>query len=452
MNDERSHSKSRRGKPGRSKRSIAAGRLQELLEKEMLLQAIQNGEIDAVVVESAGGRKLLRTLESDEHPYRMLVESMNEGAGTLLADGTIFYGNGFLSRLLGETSDGLIGRALQEFVEDQDKTVLRDLIEAARKEAIRGEVRLRGAHGALVPVSLSLAPVELGQVAGLSLVATDLTDRKAVEEALKALNETLEKRVKERTADLEQAIRVRDASLRTRDEFLSVASHELRTPLMTLKIQNQIARHLARRTDDGHLEEPSLANWLTTNERQIQQLTRLVDDMLDVSRIELNKLEMVPEEVDLSELVRAVVEMLRPQLTAAGCEVSVEIPEPVIGVWDRFRLEQVVTNLLTNAAKYAARSRVVVCVTRDALGATLIVQDHGMGIAQEYQERIFNRFERGVSARQVGGVGIGLYVSRHIVQAHRGRIWVESEHGKGAKFVVRLPFGAVPVPLETANP
>lgn len=449
MSDNRSKPrKSPRIRAKRPRRSIDVAQLEEFEEKEAILRGLRSGEIDAIVTESPSGRKTLRTLESDEHPYRMLVESMNEGAATLLQDGTLFYCNGFFSRMLGATSDQLVGRALEEFVSDDDKHTLRGLLVSARRGPIRGEVHLHGTGDALFSVYLSLAPVTLGQLTGLSLVATDLTDRLAGEEKLKALNESLERRVRERTIDLEQAIQARDASVRARDEFLSIASHELRTPLMSLKLQNEIARHIVRATDAGQAPPRTFNAWLEINARQINQLTRLVDDMLDVSRIELNKIALAPERVDLAELAVSVVEVLRPQLEAAGCEVSTQAPSPVIGAWDRFRIEQVITNLLTNVCKYAPRRPVAVTITQHASSATLIVQDHGMGIAKEHQSRIFGRFERAVSARQVSGFGIGLYISRHIVEAHHGRIWVESEPGQGAKFVVELPLDSSLTPSD----
>lgn len=233
-----------------------------------------------------------------------------------------------------------------------------------------------------------------------------------------------------------------EAAVRARDEFLSLASHELKTPLTSLMLQTQL---LERRQQRGELlPAESLQRVLDQTARQTQRLARLVNDMLDISRLSAGKLSLETETFDLAELARDVVAKLGPQLSEARCEVSVLAVEAVVGTWDRYRLEQVLTNFLTNAARYAPGKPVEVSVRRLEYRAELRVRDYGRGIAQEDQERIFRKFERAVGGREVSGLGLGLFIVREIVEMHGGTVRVESELGQGAAFLAVLPLDPGP--------
>ena len=183
-----------------------------------------------------------------------------------------------------------------------------------------------------------------------------------------------------------------------------------------------------------------LRTMIEGDERQINRLTRLIDDMLDIARISSGKLTVTPEPVDLGVLAQEVCERLSEQITGAGCTVLIECAQPVVGEWDRFRIEQVITNLVTNAMKYGAGKPIEVRVSAKDQKALLVVKDHGRGIAQNDQERIFMQFERAVAQNDVTGLGLGLYIVRQILHAHGGSIRVTSEVGKGASFLVELPL------------
>jgi signal transduction histidine kinase len=193
--------------------------------------------------------------------------------------------------------------------------------------------------------------------------------------------------------------------------------------------------------DTAAFSPVKLERMIDVTERQVSRLTRLVDDMLDVSRIETGKLELHPEAIDLSELVANVAQRLIPQIYRAGSALTTAL-EPAVGCWDRFRIEQVLINLLTNAARYGGGKpiEVVLRVAPDGCAAELSVADCGTGIAKADQERIFGRFERAVSSSEATGLGLGLYIAREIVEAHDGSIAVESESGAGARFIVTLPL------------
>ncbi|HEX8539311.1 MAG TPA: HAMP domain-containing sensor histidine kinase, partial [Cystobacter sp.] len=172
----------------------------------------------------------------------------------------------------------------------------------------------------------------------------------------------------------------------------------------------------------------------------IQRLVRLVGDLLDVSRISDGRLQPRREEMDLVALAQEVVSRFDLQATTAGCRLELHAPGPVVGWWDRLRLEQVVENLVDNALKYGPGKPVCVRVNRLEEKAVLHVTDEGMGIPPEHQSRIFERFERAVSERHYGGLGLGLFISQQIVQAHGGLIWVESSPGVRTTFTVELPL------------
>ncbi|MCY1042360.1 PAS domain S-box protein [Corallococcus sp. bb12-1] len=226
-------------------------------------------------------------------------------------------------------------------------------------------------------------------------------------------------------------------SIRARDEFLSIASHELKTPLTSMKLRVQQMESALKRPQPLPMDKVS--RMLEVFEDQLRRLSQLAEHLLDVSRIHDQRLDLRREEMDLVAVAREVTGHLAAQLQNAGCALEWVAPEPVRGHWDRLRLEQVLLNLLTNAMKYGEGRPIHLEVTRHAQGARLIVEDHGLGIPSEAQGRIFERFERAAS-RNYGGLGLGLFITRQIVEAHGGSIRVESTPGLGAKFIVELPM------------
>jgi signal transduction histidine kinase len=225
-------------------------------------------------------------------------------------------------------------------------------------------------------------------------------------------------------------------AVRQRDEFLSVASHELKTPLTPLSLKLQNFARAVSAPPDAQLTQ-RLVRDADVMRRQVKRLSELVNDLLDVSRISTGQLRLELEPVDLSALVREVAARFEPEAERVGCGLTVTAPSLVTGLWDRLRLDQVVSNLLSNALKYGAGTPVDVHVASDATHVRLRVEDGGIGIPPEAIERIFGRFERAVSTRHYGGLGLGLYVTRQIVERLGGRVGVESQPGRGASFTRR---------------
>ena len=230
------------------------------------------------------------------------------------------------------------------------------------------------------------------------------------------------------------------AALRARDEFLSIASHELRTPLTTACLSVDL---LARGLQNGWSHSACTARAFGT-QKQLTRLKRLVDGLLDVSRIASGKFVLELGEVDLCALCTELVERFAEEARRAGSEVRLHVScaRPIRA--DAMRIEQVLTNLLTNALRYAAPAPVHVQVEVAESGARLSVRDEGKGISPKDLARIFDRFERGVTSSAHGGLGLGLYIARQICEAHGGTIRAFSEPGRGAEFVVELPLEPPP--------
>lgn len=253
-----------------------------------------------------------------------------------------------------------------------------------------------------------------------------------------ALSGTIIDRELSRRNEMNAALRT---AIRTRDEFLSIASHELKTPLTTIKLQVQLVlRTMKKMNSLQENERAKFSGMMNQAEKSVDRLTRLVDDMLDISRISRGKLTLQMEEFNLSEMIQDVVERLGNLLAEANCEVQIKKVDDVVGTWDKFRIEQVVTNLLTNAARYGSGHPIEVKVSKEQGSAKICVKDFGIGIASEDKEKIFQRFERASHVNEIKGLGLGLYIVKEILNMHQGSIEVESELGKGSEFIVRLPL------------
>lgn len=227
-----------------------------------------------------------------------------------------------------------------------------------------------------------------------------------------------------------------EEAVRVRDEFLSVASHELRTPLASLSLAIDGLQQLFANKD---ADEPS-RRALGIAKRQVGRLTALIGLLLDVSRIRSGKLVLNPSEIDLRSVALEATALHADEMARAGSDLVLRADEPVIGRWDGVRLEQVVHNLLGNAIKFGGGLPITVGVRKDDGFAELTVEDRGIGIPEEFRKRLFEPFARGVSSRHYGGLGLGLYITKTIVEAHGGELRVESEEGVGSKFIVRLPL------------
>jgi len=297
----------------------------------------------------------------------------------------------------------------------------RDAARAHWQRAVRGEarfereIRIKRAADGTYRWHLGRAAAEHdehGAVIGWIGTATDINDQKKAE------------------AELQKAVA-------HRDDFLSVASHELRTPLTSLKLELANLVRSARRAEA--LPSERLLTKLAKLDGQTDRLHRLINELLDVSRISSGRLELHLEEVDLAQVAADVGQRFRAEAERVGSALQVHSTEPVLGIWDRSRLEQVVTNLVSNALKYGECKPVEIAAEGRDGRARLVVRDHGIGIPPHDQRRIFGRFERAASSRHFGGIGLGLWIVKEIVDAFGGTVAVQSAVGVGSTFTVELP-------------
>lgn len=283
-------------------------------------------------------------------------------------------------------------------------------------------------------------PLDIHAVKSKVNVFVDLyRQSKAMKQQVEALEqsrreqEALLKQLQSTQNELEQAVRMRD-------DFMSIVAHEVRTPLNGLILETQLRKmHLARDNAAAFTLDKMHA-MVDRDERQIKSLIRLIEDMLDVSRIRTGKLSIRPSRFDLVKLVGNLLQNFAPQFDAAESTVTFTAETPVEGPWDEFRIEQVISNLLTNALRYGGKGPIEVRVYQHEGEARVEVQDRGIGISEENQKRIFQQFERVSAKTVVAGLGLGLFISEQIVAAHGGSIVVESKINEGALFRVCLPL------------
>lgn len=526
-----------------SQQDIAAV-LRRLEEAEELIAAIRLGAVDAFIVGQGDDGRVYK-LETADRPYRVFVESMQQGAITLDAGGVILYCNPFALDLLRLSSQQTAGGTLRDFVASNDLPAFDALIVQARQRAATAEIAIARHDGTVVPVLMAMNPFALDQMSAISVLLTDLTERRRhealwqaqaelrqSEEKFRTLAEALPQVVWTSDADgtldyvnarwtqytgldlartlgregiaavhpddatatrtrwteavsngtpfetqlrcrrasdgayrwfLCRALPVRDSSgqivkwfgtstdiddelqaMRRKDEFVATLAHELRNPLApirnaveVLSLNDQLAADLCAARD--------------IIGRQVTQMTRLIDDLLDVSRISLNRLQLRKERVELASVVAQAVETIRPRAEAGELELSIESPPTPVHVnADPIRLAQVFANLLDNACKYTERGgrvSLAIAVQRNAVVAT--VRDTGIGIATDFLPHLFDKFSQAVPAleRAQGGLGIGLALVKGLLELHEGTVSAFSEGpGRGSEFVVRLPVAQQAAP------
>jgi PAS domain S-box-containing protein len=353
------------------------------------------------------------------------------------ADGRYLFVNRQYQDVFGLRRDEVLGRLDEELLPPEVARTLHgdDLRVLEARAPNELEEILAGRDGAHTYLSLKFPLLDpSGTPYGLCCVATDITERKRAEEAIQRAREAAER---------EHALKLR---VQARDQFLAITSHELKTPLTSLELQVAGLRRLARTSPGAAITDDRVQSKCDVILSQVDRLTVLINNLIEVGRISAGHLSLSRERLDLVELARAVVDRSRDLIQRSGSPVTVEAPRPVVGTWDPVLLETVVSHLLSNALKFGDGKPVEVMVGATADHATLAVRDHGIGIPGEDQARIFERFERAVSERHFGGFGIGLWVARQAVEAHGGTLTVVSQHGAGAEFRVALPYREVEEP------
>jgi signal transduction histidine kinase len=238
-----------------------------------------------------------------------------------------------------------------------------------------------------------------------------------------------------------QLYRHAQEAVRARDELLTIAAHEIRGPVTSIHLGIQAL--LQRRVPPD-----AMSRAFELIEREDRRLSRFINELLELGLMRAGRLQLDLEEVNLAAVIQEVVKRFGAELAASGSTLTTTAPANLIGEWDRFRLEQVVTNLLSNAIKFGLGEPIEVAASSSGERARLSVRDHGVGVEPSARERIFDAFERNVSARHYGGLGIGLHIVKTIVAGMGGSVRVESKPGAGSTFIVELPLKLTPEPSD----
>jgi len=405
-----------------------------LAEANDTLRAIRGGEVDAVVVQGPQGNQLF-TLKGADDPYRVLIEEMNQGAVTLSADGSILYCNHRFSDLLKTPLEKIVGHSFQAFVAPSERTEFAALLEAGRTRGAAGEITLSASDMSAVPLLLALGPLPAESAAAICLVATDVAERRRIEderkqaeealrgseERFRALNAVLEERVATRTAELEVANKELEA-------FSYSVSHDLRAPLRAVDGFS----HAVLEDYGGQLPEEG-RHYLQTIRKGAQRMGLLIDDLLTFSR--LSRLPLNKEAVNMTGLAHEALEELSGQRN--GRQIDVRISDLPQCEGDPALLKQVWINLLSNAIKYTQKreAAVVDVGSREENGERVyFVCDNGSGFDMQYAPKLFGVFQRLHRADEFEGTGVGLAIVQRIVHRHGGRIWAQAALDRGAEF------------------
>ena len=389
-------------------------------EAECTLEAIRSGQVDALLIDRGIGERVY-TLEAADRPYRLLVESMREGALVLGTEGQLLFTNAALAALLDVPRSRLLGDSLATYVIPDDRPTLAAMLIDAVSVSVHRDITMVRSDGTSVPVHISMNALAVSEMPGVCAIVIDLTERRRHEEMSRA----------------QELLKEAD---KRKDEFLATLAHELRNPLAPVRNAVQ----LLRVADPAHIDVRRAYDII---DRQVSQMSRLVDDLLDLSRITRGQIVLQRAQVDLATVLRGALETSEPVIERGRHSVSLTLPQtPVMLHADVTRLAQVFSNLLNNAAKYTnPGGHIEILATQHDAVVEVCVRDDGIGIAPELLPRVFEMFTQlGPSSdRSRTGLGIGLALVKRLLDLHGGSIVATSGGvGKGSEFRVTLPVFA----------
>jgi PAS domain S-box-containing protein len=343
-----------------------------------------------------------------------IVESSEDAIFSKDLSGTILTWNGGAEKLYGYAASEVIGKSVDILIPEKYRNEEQDIMKRIKRgERLETyETWRHHKNGKLIPVSRSVSSIKAGdgKVVGISVIARDITERKKMEWRTKKL-------------------------LKLRDEFLSIAGHELKTPLTSIKGYAQLLQ--AELVTDKNLNQKNYSSLALINENT-NKMKRMINDLLDISRIQTGRLVIQKSEFWLDELVLRIIAGARLSNPRHDIEFRPESRGKVYA--DEHRIEQVIQNLLTNAIKYSPNAERIVVTLQESYGfATISVRDFGSGIPKKDHEKLFRRFFQIQNKESFPGLGLGLYISKQIIQLHQGKIWLESELEKGSTFYFTLP-------------
>jgi PAS domain S-box-containing protein len=387
-----------RPKKGPGKKGEIEDLKRRLAEAEETLRAIQQGEVDALVV-NTGKEEQVFTLQGADLAYRIVMEQMNEGVMTLSIDGIILYCNRQFADLTHIRLEKVISSNIFNYIEPQAQDTLRRIME----QNGHSEMALVAADSSTVPVYLSTTRLAINEMTIICAVVTDLTE-----------------------------LKMKDQIISLKDEFIGMVSHELRTPLTV--IMGAIYTVMAPRVpkaDKRKLLKDALAS--------TEELANIVENLLELSRAQSNRLDIIREVIDIRQAAGEVVRKLSKRTDKRRLIVEMTgLPKLTA---DLLRIKRILYNLAENAIKYSPGGGDITVFARAAHDEIVVgIRDHGMGMSPQEQAKLFRPFERLNRSPEIKGIGLGLLVAERLVQAHGGRIWVESAPGKGSTFYFTVPL------------
>jgi PAS domain S-box-containing protein len=369
-----------------------------LAEAEETLRAIQQGEVDALVV-NTGKQEQVFTLQGADQAYRLVMEQMNEGVVTLSFDGVILYCNQRFADLVNIRLEKVISTNIFNYVEPRGQDALRLIM----GQDGRSEIDLVTASASTVPVYMSIRRLTINEMTIICAVVTDLTGQK-----------------------------MKDRIIGLKDDFIGMVSHELRTPLTVIvgAIYTAMTRKVTK-ADNRQLLQDALAS--------AEELADIVENLLELSRAQSNRLNIFREEIDMRQTAEEVVRRLSKRTDRHRLLVEMRrLPKLTA---DPLRIKRILYNLADNAIKYSPEGCDVTLFARADHNEIVVgVKDNGLGISPQEKAKLFQPFERLDMSPEIKGIGLGLIVAERLVQAHGGRIWVESATGKGSTFYFSLPI------------
>ncbi|MEO8763381.1 MAG: PAS domain-containing sensor histidine kinase [Ginsengibacter sp.] len=435
------------------------------------IESIKSGNIDALIVNDAKSLKVYTENTADKI-YRILIEKMNEGAVTVDADGTIIYCNRSFAEMINLPLEKVIGEIFKKFIDDSLKKRFEDLLGQRNENSIKGEIYLYSTNGPAIPVLMSINAFLLDGNFVVNIILTDLTVQKKNEEELKLraieseeknmklallardlqaqqaeskrvsnevldLNKHLEKRVYERTGELENLNReLKDLSL-SKDKFLSVISHDLRNPLTALLISSDTLSQDTKSPDFDKVRP-----FIDLINRTSHNILKQLDETVEWAQMQLEKAIFNPEKIHLFLKVNKILDLL--QVVAAQKNVILEnkIPPDILVNADILMLRSVFQNLITNSIKYSLENGLVTitAVQVDNM-IEIAITDTGIGMTEAVTNQLFSNIHSTSipGTNNEKGTGLGLILVKDFVRQNGGTIRAESEPGKGTRIYFTLP-------------
>ncbi len=423
---------------------------EQVKELRETLSAIQKGEIDAVVVETGEGEKVY-SLTSAETTYRLLVEQMNEGAALLSEDGSVLYCNHHFAEIFRNPLTEVIGKRVALFLDDTQKKYFQDFFQDGLKRNVQAHFSFSAAGKdgsrekhylfSMAPFFKASGNESAATTPGeqtATLIVTDISPLKEMEQKLLNYHADLEKKVAVRMEELRQAKERAEESDQLKSAFLANMSHEIRTPMNGILGFAEL------------LKEPDLTgedqkSYIQIIEKSGNRMLNIINDIIDISKIESGQMEITTRQTNINNQVDYIYQFFKKEVEAKGLQFSFvkALPDERVNIFtDREKLYAILTNLVKNAIKFTSQGMIRFGYEKNGDFLHFFVKDTGVGIAEERQKAIFKRFIQAdiLDTHAYQGAGLGLSISSAYVEMLGGKLWLQSQKGRGSVFCFSIPY------------